>query len=377
MMDGAAQWTHARNILCVRLDNMGDVLMSTPAMRAIKESAPGRRLTLLASPACTPLVRHIPEIDDVMPFDAPWVKSGRPPSAGGLEACIAALAARAFDAAVVFTVYSQSALPAALLLFQAGIPRRLAYCRENPYHLLTQWAQEEEPARRVRHEVRRQLDLVALAGCTTRDERLSFRIDEADTRGADEALRAAGVSCGGGYFIVHPGASAPSRRYPADQFGRAAALIAAATRLQPVIAGGPGEAAQVQAVREHAGPGAVTLPAGLRLGPFAAVVRKAVLLVANNSGPAHVAAAVGTPVVDLYALTNPQHTPWQVPSRVLYHDVPCRYCYKSVCPQQHHDCLRRVAPEAVARAAVELLDELRGAAPARRKVAAQGDVCHV
>jgi ADP-heptose:LPS heptosyltransferase len=67
------------------------------------------------------------------------------------------------------------------------------------------------------------------------------------------------------------------------------------------------------------------------------------------------AAALGTPVVDLYALTNPQHTPWETPHRVLFHDVPCKYCYKSVCPEGHHDCLRRVPPEAVVRAARELL----------------------
>ena len=68
-----------------------------------------------------------------------------------------------------------------------------------------------------------------------------------------------------------------------------------------------------------------------------------------------IAAAVGTPVVDLYALTNPQHTPWQVESRVLFHDVPCRNCYKSVCPAGHHECLRGVTPERVAAAARELL----------------------
>jgi ADP-heptose:LPS heptosyltransferase len=79
------------------------------------------------------------------------------------------------------------------------------------------------------------------------------------------------------------------------------------------------------------------------------------VLITNNSGPAHLAAAVATPVVDLYALTNPQHTPWLVPARVLNHDVPCRNCLKSVCPQGHHDCLRRVAPERVADAAMELL----------------------
>ena len=74
---------------------------------------------------------------------------------------------------------------------------------------------------------------------------------------------------------------------------------------------------------------------------------------ANNTGPVHIAAAVGTPVVDLYALTNPQHTPWGVPNRVLFHDVPCKYCYKSVCPQGHHDCLRLVRPEDVVTAVIE------------------------
>lgn len=67
------------------------------------------------------------------------------------------------------------------------------------------------------------------------------------------------------------------------------------------------------------------------------------------------AAALGTPVVDLYALTNPQHTPWQVPSRVLSHDVPCRWCYSSVCRTGHHLCLRGVAPAEVVAAALDLL----------------------
>ncbi len=81
----------------------------------------------------------------------------------------------------------------------------------------------------------------------------------------------------------------------------------------------------------------------LDLADLAALIERAPLLLSNNTGPAHIAAAVGTPVVDLYALTNPQHTPWEVPHRVLNHDVPCKYCYKSVCPEGHHDCLRRVS----------------------------------
>src|SRR5690606_17364106 len=94
------------------------------------------------------------------------------------------------------------------------------------------------------------------------------------------------------------------------------------------------------------------------------LLSEARLLVANNTGPVHMAAALGTPVVDLYALTNPQHTPWQVPARVLSHDVPCRNCLKSVCPLGHNDCLRGIEPPAVATAALELMALREGRAPA-------------
>ena len=70
--------------------------------------------------------------------------------------------------------------------------------------------------------------------------------------------------------------------------------------------------------------------------------------------------AVGAPVVDLYALTNPQHTPWRVPSRILFEDVPCRFCYKSVCPEGHHRCLTGVSPDAVVSAAMDLLEQPSG-----------------
>jgi ADP-heptose:LPS heptosyltransferase len=78
------------------------------------------------------------------------------------------------------------------------------------------------------------------------------------------------------------------------------------------------------------------------------------VLISNNSGPVHLASALGAPVVDLYALTNPQHAPWQTPHRVLFRDVECRWCYRSVCPQQHHACLLGVAPGEVVQAALEL-----------------------
>jgi lipopolysaccharide heptosyltransferase II len=340
-------WGAVRKLLCVRLDSIGDVLMTSPAIRACRESF-GGEVALLTSAAGMAVARLIPEIGPGIAFTAPWMK---PAAARGDEAMIARLRAERFDAAVIFTVYSQSALPAAYLCYLADIPLRLAHCRENPYQLLTDWVPDPEPATLVRHEVQRQLDLVATVGARTANERLSFAVPEASRA----AVRALFPARDKPLVVIHPGASAASRRYPPGQYARAADLVIDETGCQAVFTGDAGEAELVQGVQARMRRASTSLVGRLDLAGLGALIEEADLLISNNTGPAHIAAAVGTPVVDLYALTNPQHTPWQVASRVLFHDVPCRNCYKSVCPQGHHDCLTRVAPERVAAAAVELL----------------------
>ena len=348
-------WQDAAEVLCVRLDGTGDVLMTTPALRALREATPGRRITLLASAAGAAAAQRVPEVDDVIVFGAPWMKAACMSPREEL-ALAAKLAARRFDAAVIFTVYSQSALPAAHLCYLAQVPLRLAHCRENPYHLLTDWRPDPEPQSLVRHEVRRQLDLVASVGCRPRDERLSFAPSAGARRRVERMLAAGRVDRDRPLVVAHPGASAPSRRYPADRFAAALGLVSQKTDAEIVLTGDAAEAELVAGIRS-ALPGAAHSFAGrLDLDELGALLARADVVISNNTGPAHIAAAVGTPVVDLYALTNPQHTPWGVQHRVLYHDVPCRYCYKSVCPAGHHDCLRAVEPVAVAEAAVELLE---------------------
>jgi lipopolysaccharide heptosyltransferase II len=360
-------WRAARNLLCVRLDGVGDVLMTTPAIRALKESIADSRVTLLTSKAGAQVARRVPEIDDVLTFDAPWMKADRG-SPHGDRSLVARLQAARFDAAVVFTVYSQSPLPAAYVCYLAGIPLSLAHCRENPYQLLSDWVAEPEPARCVRHEVRRQLDLVATIGAAPRHERLSFDVPVSAKRRARATLAASGVRSGRPLVLAHPGATAPSRRYPPASFARALDLLAA-EGCEVALTGTAAERPLVDSIRAAMTEPAATLAGELELAELGAAIAAADVLVTNNTAPAHIAAALGTPVVDLYALTNPQHTPWSVPSRVLYHDVPCRYCYKSVCPAGHHECLTLVQPEAVHAAALELLHARRDTAHARPPVA--------
>lgn len=349
-------WHAARNVLVVRLDNLGDVLMSTPAIQAIRQSSPQARITLLGSRSGSALARHVPAIDEVIAYDAPWVKGA---SHGDLtdRRLLTTLRRGHFDAAIIFSGCTQSALPAAMMCRLAGIPLRLAHCRENPYDLLTDWVPDRDECREgMRHEVARQLDLVRAVGFHTANERLVFRYAATDVLNMRRKFIAAGGDLDRPYVVVHPGATAASRRYPAERFGIAAEGIRRDTGCQVVYSGGHDEQAVVATAQaEMSGP-SVSLAGQLTLGELAALIAGAEVTLCNNSGPAHIAAAVETPVVVLYALTHSQHTPWRAKAHVLNHDVPCRDCLRSHCPQGHHDCLLKVQPDEVVEAALDLIE---------------------
>jgi lipopolysaccharide heptosyltransferase II len=350
-------WNTAKNILCIRLDTIGDVLMTTPALRALKASHPNRRITLLTSSAGASTASLVPEIDEVMVYDAPWLKATAPRLNSHPEYEMAEHLRRLkFDGAIIFTVYSQNPLPSAFLCYLADIPLRLAHCHENPYQLLTDWVKDPEPDKIVRHEVRRQLDLVATIGCHLDDERMSLRVPEKALTAVEDVLEKLGINQQRPWVVIHPGATAASRRYPPEKFALVARGLIQDMGIQVIFTGTEPERELVTGIQTATGVLSHSLVGCLNLSELAALLSLAPLLISNNTGPVHIAAAVGTPIVDLYALTNPQHTPWGVPNRVLFHDVPCKNCYKSICPEGHQNCLQLVTPESVVDAACELLN---------------------
>lgn len=357
-IDGARArlWQRARRILCIRLDSLGDVIMTSPAVAAVKQSIPGRHVTLLTSSSGAQAGRLMPCIDQVWAYEAPWMK-GMVSDASSVQdhRLITRLRHNAFDAAILFTVYSQSPLPAALMCWLADIPLRVAHCRENPYHLLTDWIPEPEPDMCVRHEVRRQLDLVRHIGIQVTNEHLTLHVPDAAFNRLDEILGPLRHTIDGA-VVVHAGATAASRRYPAEQFAVAADLLTRTIDGPIIFTGVESERSLVESIRARMKTPSYSLVGSLQLQELAALLTRVRVLISNNTGTVHVAAAIGTPVVDLYALTNPQHTPWHVPHRVLFHDVPCKFCYKSTCPLEHHDCLRLVTPNEIVDATLELLN---------------------
>lgn len=351
-------WADARRILAIRLDGVGDLLMTEPALAALNDGG-RRRVTLLTSPAATAVAPILPSVDEVISYSAPWMKATPLADATADLALVERLRADAYDAAAIFAVATQSPLPAALVAHLAGIGLRAAHCRENPYHLLTDWLREPE-APFDRHEVERQLDLVRGLGFVPRRDRIEVRIGAGVRAVAREKLSRSGLDPARPWAVLHPGASAPSRRYPADRFGMAAGALVREDGLQMVVVGGPDEGGLVADVRGTMGAPSIGVVGELSLPELGAVIEGATLFIGNNSGPMHLAAAVGTPSVVLYAQTNPQHTPWRVPAVVLSRDVPCRNCLRSECPLGHHACLRLIGPDEIVAAARSLASGVPG-----------------
>jgi ADP-heptose:LPS heptosyltransferase len=353
------QWCSARNILLVRLDNLGDMLLMTPAFHAVKTSLPQARLTLLASPVGAQVGLLNPDIDEVITYQAPWVDPWRklPHDSEREQRMIAQLRAYHFDAAIIFTSFRQSALPAAYMCYLADIPLRAAASVDGPGSLLTTRHKHPE---RMMHEVERGLDLVGALGMQTMERDLVLSVPAGALTEVSAFLAERGMR-GSPLVVVHPGCSMPARTYPWEMYAQVIDLLIAQTGAYVVVTGAADERELVDRIIEHIRPAyrrqIFPIAGVLPFPQFCALIQLADLVITNNTGPMHIAAAVKTPVVVLFALTNPpkQWRPWQVPQRLLYHDMPCRICYSRVCPYQH-ECLRLVSPQIVVDAAMELLE---------------------
>jgi ADP-heptose:LPS heptosyltransferase len=323
-------------VLAVRLDNEGDVLLAGPAIRALAAGADD--VTLLCGPRGRQAAALLPGVDAVLSWRAPWIDPEPDPvDRADVEALVERVAALRADRAVIFGSFHQSPLPTALVLRLAGVPWIAATSVDYPGALLDLRHRIDDDV----HEVERALDLVRAAG---------FDLPPGDP-GDLRVEGAAPAPVEAPYVVVHPGASVPARAWAPE---RHAALVEAlvATGRRVVVTGGPSERALTsQIAGEALDLGGETDFAGL-----AGVLAAADAVVVGNTGPAHLAAAVGTPVVSLFAPTVPavRWRPWRVPHELLGVDVPCAGCRARRCPVPGHPCLGGVGVEDVL-AAVERL----------------------
>ena len=352
----------ARTVLVARLDNAGDVLLQGPLVRAVAAAAD--RVVFLAGPAGADAARLLPGVDEVWTWLCPWIDAHPAPvdpaDVGDLAGRIAALAP---DEALISTSFHQSPLPLALLLRTAGVPRISAISVDYPGSLLD-----------VRHRVdddlpepERALSLARAAGFPIPegdDGRLAVR------RPLPEVpYEHGGHDLSPGYIVVHPGASVPARAWPPERCAEAVAALAEAGH-RVLVTGGPGERELTATVSGRSG---LDLGGRTTFTEMAALLDGAAAVVVGNTGPAHLAAAVGTPVVSLFAPVVPavRWAPYGVPTVLLGdQDAPCRGTRARECPVPGHPCLTSVTAQDVV-AAVEKLCTVQQTAVLRTDVSSR------
>lgn len=307
------KWKSYKRILCIRTDNAGDVLMTEPALRAIKYGSTHRTIDLLCSSAGSRAAELLPYIDHKLITEPIW----NPGKSNNTLDMASRISHRAYDAAIIFNVYSQSPLPAAMLCHLAGIPDVAAFCRENSYGLISTWLPDPEPLFTIHHEIERQLFLAAQLGCETTDKSIMVSIPDAvseDTKTKIQKYKP--------YILIHPGVSEIRRQYPPALMARTLSLLRKSTDLRIVLGGSKAEHDLCTWLAKHAGEGIENIAGKFEFQEYASIIKEATLLIANNTGPVHVAEAVKCPVVVLYAQTNPQHIPRQKNAIILPFDIP-------------------------------------------------------
>jgi ADP-heptose:LPS heptosyltransferase len=341
-------WAGLARLLVVRPDNLGDVLMTGPALAAMRAAAPQAQIDLLASPAGAPAAPLLPWVDGVVLAHVSWQRIEPvpgPPDTG----LVAELTARRYSAAVMLTSFSQSPWPAGYACQLAGIPVRAGTSKEFGGSALTHWVPAPDDGL---HQVDRALHVLERLGVPSRGIALRAEVPAAARSAARAALTAHGIEPDAPHAVLLPGASCPSRRYPAGRFREVTRMLAGSGL--PVAVCGPDYERVL--VDEVAGgtPGAAALAGELDVPALAGLLAGAAVAVANNSGGAHLADAVGTPVVVLFAGTElvEQFRPRSVPAEVLGIPTSCTPCRQFRCAYQL-ECLD-VAPEAVAAAALRL-----------------------
>lgn len=338
-------WSRLDRVLAVRLDNLGDVVMVTPALRALRAAlGPHARLDLLASPAGASLAPLLPWLDEVHALRAVWQDaSGSLPQDPARELALVEQL-RAYDAVVVFTSFAQSPHAVAYAAYLAGVPVRAGVSKEFGGSVLSHWLPAPADSQ---HQTDRALALLDSVGVPAHGRGLELAVPDEVRATAAQVRRRAGLP--DTYAVLAPGASCPSRRYPPERF----AEVARDLGLPVAVVGTEQERPLVQAVTA-AGPGVADLSGLLDVPALVATIADARLAVTNNSGGMHIADAVGTPVVVLFAGTEDesQFAPRSVPATLLRVPTTCAPCRTFACPYAH-ECLD-ISPAAVVAAGRKL-----------------------
>jgi len=338
-----------RNILVIKLRYVGDVLLATPVLRALREHYPDATLTMMVNQGTEDMVKHHPDLNEVL-----VVKRG---GIGEQLRALHQVRQRRFDCVIDLTDGDRSAI----LTWFSGAPVRIGFNDEHRWRGRLYTTIVPAPSVAV-HRVER--DLAALTplppmGIGSKAGPLVLHTSQEDEDAADRLLREVGVMETDGdmrkpVIVLHPGARYWFKAWPAIRFADLADRLAEVCGYRVLLAGGPDDLEMINAIRAQAKSSLVVMAGRATLLQFAAVLKRCAVFIGNDNGAMHIAAAVGTPVVGLFGPSNPMEWgPRGQKVKAIYKGLDCRPCFHPTCQRGEQNCMKQISVDEVFRAAIE------------------------
>ncbi|MBI5124048.1 MAG: lipopolysaccharide heptosyltransferase II [Candidatus Omnitrophica bacterium] len=336
-------------ILIARMDKIGDVVLSTPAIKAVRDAYPDSHIAVLVRPYAVDIVDGNPYINEVITYD----KKGREKGLFENIRFILNLRRAKFDLAIILHPKNS----AHISTFLAGIRQRVGY--DNKMGMLLTRRIPHTKQFGFKHESDYVLDVLRYIGIETKNKSLYMPANKASEEKIRGVFLAGGISENESVVSMHPAASCPSRRWSVERFAKAADALADRHTAKIVIVAGPEDKASGDRMAALMKSKSLNLSGKTSIADLASVLRRSRLFISNDSGPVHVACAVGTPVISIFGRNDRGISPkrWGPIGKydvALHKDVGCEVCLAHRC-KQGFKCLEAISVQDVLSAAENML----------------------
>jgi predicted lipopolysaccharide heptosyltransferase III len=332
-----------RNILIIKLRYIGDVLLATPTVRAIKTARPDVRVTMLVNRGTEDVLSGNPDMDEIVILDKE--------SLAEQWQLIAGLRRRRFDTVIDLTDGDR----AAFLSWISGAPVRIGFNDEHRWRGRC-YTQVVQPAPGVRHRIDRDLEALKPLSIQAGSKDLQLWLMPEEANSADQLLDQLGVQRSQSIVILQPGARYWFKAWPSERFAELADRLTSQYGCQVLIGGSRQESDLAEQIRQMAKSRPIIMAGRTTIKQFAAIAKKSALFVGNDSGAMHIASAVGTPVVALFGPSSPvEWGPRGGATEVIYKGLDCRTCFHPICHRGEQNCMKLIAVDEVMSASGRLM----------------------
>lgn len=338
-----------KRILIVRTDRIGDVLLSTPVIKAMRDSYPYAYIAMMVSPNALDTVDGNPYLDEVIVYDKDAKHKGPRSSIKFAHN----LKKKRFDLAIILHPTNR----VHLVTFFAGIPRRIGYDRKLGILLTDRIKHTKQLGEK--HELEYNLDLVRYLGIEPKDKDLFMPIKPESEKWVEGLFRQEGIKNHDRLLAIHPGASCPSKIWPDERFAEVADRLAEKYGFKVLVMAGPKDTTLAQNVIKYMHHPAINLAGKISVAQLASVLKRCRLFISNDSGPVHVSSAIGTPVISIFGrsqkgLSPKRWGPLGKNDRIAHKIVGCVECLAHNCIRDFA-CLKAVTADYVLNAADSIL----------------------